>query len=216
MEAFDFSNAFVWRAVERLLAVLIGGGSIYLGFRLFMELPRLSTDGEGKVELPGGISIYVSRVGPGVFFALFGTALVGLSFVSVLDFKWGGSGQETVQLAAAETPAAAVRVSYVSGEVGDTQVSLERETLLRDLRTLRALEQALSESAGGQPFALGQAATVKTLIALPRIKRTMLHSVWDDGWGDYQTFATWVRDGMRTPPPDGLSTVVTDVFIAQE
>ncbi len=215
MEAFDFSNAFVWRAVERLFAILIGGASIYLGYRLFMEMPRMSADGEGKVELPGGISIYVSRVGPGVFFALFGTALVGLSFVSVLDFQWGG-GQKPVQLAAKETSAASVRVSYVSGEIGDTRVSLERDTLVRDLRTLRTLELALSKSAAGEPFSLGSSDTTKTLIAMPRIKRMLLHGVWDDGWGDYHDFAAWVRDGMREPPPEGLSDVVTDAFISRE
>ena len=96
MESLDFSTVFAWRAVERLIAVLIGGGSIYLGYRLFMALPELSADGEGKFELPGGVSIYVSRVGPGIFFALFGTALVGLAFINVLTWQPGSPASPSV------------------------------------------------------------------------------------------------------------------------
>ena len=64
-----------FRALERILAVVIAGISIYLGYRLFLKLPD-KTDSEGKFILPGNISIYISRVGPGVFFALFGAAIL--------------------------------------------------------------------------------------------------------------------------------------------
>src|SRR5688572_8561747 len=61
------------RHLERLLIVVAGGLSIVLGYRMFLAIPRAGEDkGEGKLELPGGISVYVTRVGPGVFFALFG------------------------------------------------------------------------------------------------------------------------------------------------
>lgn len=69
----------VWiRSFERILDTVIGGISIYLGYRLFLKLPE-KTDSQGKVVLPGNISIYLSRVGPGVFFALFGAAVIALS-----------------------------------------------------------------------------------------------------------------------------------------
>ncbi|NIR29604.1 MAG: hypothetical protein GWN84_09905 [Gammaproteobacteria bacterium] len=207
MEAFDPTTVFVWRAVERLIAVLIGGGSIYLGFRLFMALPKLSTEGEGKFELPGGVSIYVSRVGPGVFFALFGTALVGLSFVNVLTWN---PAQNVVYMGPPDRQNAGF--SYVSGDVGDAQVALERDTVVRDLRTLRRLEGALAQHTAGNGFDFTRADTASVLIALPRVKRMMLHGVWDSAWGDYQVFAQWVRDGAPSPPPAGLSEMITDVF----
>ena len=62
MDLFDPGNVFLWRAVERLIALLIGACAIYLGYRLFSSMRELKSDGEGKVELPGGVSIYVSRV----------------------------------------------------------------------------------------------------------------------------------------------------------
>ena len=77
-------DAVVLRAIERILAVAIGGLCIYLGHRLFLQIPA-QKEGEGKVEFPGGISVYVARVGPGVFFALFGAALVAVSFYRGID-----------------------------------------------------------------------------------------------------------------------------------
>lgn len=61
------------RALERLLIVLIGGLSIYCGYRLFSIV---STD-VGELAAKGGsIQIRLLRIGPGVFFAFFGSAIV--------------------------------------------------------------------------------------------------------------------------------------------
>ena len=186
-----------------LKVTLLSSRALTSPFRLFLALPKLSTDGEGKVELPGGVSIFVSRVGPGVFFARFGTILVGFSFTNVLSWdRDEGAKLTTTHAAPAEVAkiARSESFSYVSGSVGDTSVNLEREALVRDLRTLRKLELALSGHADGDAFALGASDTASAQIAFPRVKRMMLHSVWDDQWGDYQLFADWVRDGARSPP----------------
>ena len=71
-------EAYTLRALERIIVVIIGGLSVYLGYRLFLHVPS-QKDGEGKISFPGGISIIVNRVGPGVFFALFGAGVVALS-----------------------------------------------------------------------------------------------------------------------------------------
>ena len=66
------------RMIERIIGVLIGGLSIFLGFQLFKAVPHITT-GEGKFEFPGG-SVHLFRTGPGVFFALFGCAIIYWSF----------------------------------------------------------------------------------------------------------------------------------------
>lgn len=66
------------RMIERITGVLIGGLSIYLGFHLFRVIPHSKT-GEGKFTFPG-VSIHLFRTGPGVFFALFGCAIIYWSF----------------------------------------------------------------------------------------------------------------------------------------
>ena len=45
------------RVIERVLAVVIGGLSIYLGYRLFVKLPK-QKDSSGKVMLPGDLVPY--------------------------------------------------------------------------------------------------------------------------------------------------------------
>ena len=74
------------RGLERLLVIAAGALAIFLGYRLFLRMPE-RREGEGKFELPGGISIYVSRVGPGVFFALFGAAILVWSVAQPFSYK---------------------------------------------------------------------------------------------------------------------------------
>src|SRR5262245_13969419 len=71
------------RMVERLFGLLAGGLCVVLGYQLFIRLPE-KADSSGKVILPGGVSIWLSRVGPGIFFALFGVAIVAYSFASAV------------------------------------------------------------------------------------------------------------------------------------
>ena len=63
------------RGIERLVIVLIGGMAIYLGYRLFLAV-KAEAEGEAKISLPHDVTVMVSRVGPGVFFALFGSMVV--------------------------------------------------------------------------------------------------------------------------------------------
>ena len=68
-------DPIAWRMAERILVVAIGGLAIYLGYRLFLKVPE-SHDSEGRIKLPWNITLLFSRVGPGVFFAVFGAAIV--------------------------------------------------------------------------------------------------------------------------------------------
>src|SRR3546814_17565740 len=79
----------VMRSIERL--VVVGGAcvAIWCGYRLFLAMPSRER-GAGKLELPGGVSIHVSRVGPGVFFPLFGATIIGLSRDYGIAYSQGG------------------------------------------------------------------------------------------------------------------------------
>jgi len=63
--------------------VALAGLLIYLGYKLFLQIPD-NTDSEGKVVLPGGVSIYLTLIGPGAFLALFGTAI--LIYISMIIY----------------------------------------------------------------------------------------------------------------------------------
>jgi hypothetical protein len=64
-------TAWIWeRAVERLLIVLFSGGALILGWNLFKTGILLAQSAEFKAK---GITAKLLNVGPGIFFALFGT-----------------------------------------------------------------------------------------------------------------------------------------------
>lgn len=65
------------RMVERILIAVGGGLSIYLGYRLFLAVPTAKA-ADGTFEIPGVGTVVLSRVGPGIFFALFGAAILML------------------------------------------------------------------------------------------------------------------------------------------
>src|SRR4051794_16652007 len=79
-------DASLLRGAERILIVGIGGLAIWLGYLSFRLIPY-SHDASGHISFPGGIKIYVSRVGPGVFFCLFGAMVVGLSLAYPVSFE---------------------------------------------------------------------------------------------------------------------------------
>jgi hypothetical protein len=166
-----------------------------------------------KLMLPGDISVYVSRVGPGVFFALFGTAVVLMSFISTLQINT----QKGSAIMASETPPNAgtsVSLSYVSGNVETDRFSTDRATVQRDLVALRGLETALNdyvETGKGPRIESSKANTL--LNTLQRVKRSLLLSVWDEKWGDSQRFSQWVQQGALSPPPTGLEDAAA-MFIA--
>src|SRR2546421_1153464 len=108
------------RHFERLLIVLGGGLSIYLGYRMFLAIPRAATaaeTGEGKLELPGGVSIYVTRVGPGVFFALFGAVILGLGLQHGLKLEVREQRPGVATDVAGSAPVAVVTERRISSAV---------------------------------------------------------------------------------------------------
>ncbi len=208
MENFDPNIVFLWRALERFANVLIGAVAIYLGYKLFMNLPerREETKGEMKLLLPGDISVYVSRVGPGVFFALFGTVVVLMSFASPLRTQLPATtpGPQPVQ----KSPGTSASISYVTGKTETDRFSTDRAGVQRDLVALRGLEGALNEfveTGDGPKISANEANTL--LNTLQRIKRSLLLSVWDDTWGDPERFSQWVQEGAIGPPPSGTEDV---------
>ena len=75
-------------AFQRILSILIGGMLIYFGYRLFLSLPgkRGRDGGSGEFSLGGANKVKLSKVGPGVFFAVFGAGLIAYSFAKRTKF----------------------------------------------------------------------------------------------------------------------------------
>lgn len=193
------------RAVERILAVLIGGLCIYLGYRLFGAVPE-QTNGEGRISFADHASVYVNRVGPGVFFALFGATVVGASLFSqvILERTERAASErtETARVAPSE-----VRLRYATAQRFGDDAALEsaRLELLRDLRALSAFERRLEEGGGGGPLALTDRERLSLLVALAHVRRASVAAVWADDWGDYPSFDRWARAPAPAEPPRDIA-----------
>ena len=80
-------------AFQRTLGILIGGMLVYFGYRLFLSLPgkRGRDGGSGEFSLGGANKVKLSKVGPGVFFAIFGAGLIAYSFAKPMKVNIPGA-----------------------------------------------------------------------------------------------------------------------------
>jgi hypothetical protein len=63
------------RSMERLIIVVIGGVSLWMGWQLFL---RMQLEEQQAEVTWNNVSVKLQRVGPGIFFAAFGTILLGI------------------------------------------------------------------------------------------------------------------------------------------
>jgi hypothetical protein len=184
------------RMIERLLAVGIGGMSIYLGYRLFFALPTIR-DASGEFHLPFDIKVILWRIGPGAFFALFGAAVVALSFYSSVRYDDVARAPATVNADSAsrvDTRSFAGLGSARTTDSGAAQRADARKLLQRDMVELNALSGKLRDD-----LAEPDRAEVGGLVR--RVKLKLLRSVWDSNWGDPSTFDDWLASDRPDPPP---------------
>ena len=191
---------FLTRMGERLLGVLIGGMSVFLGYRLFAKLPD-KTDSAGKLILPGGISIFLSRVGPGVFFALFGAAIVATAFsrgvettsrVSVATTDASGSARITEETRERRGVGGSLAASGPDALQRVVEARTQILTLNRDLP--RAFRKDL------------HAEDRKVLeVARDYSKAQILRAVWRSSWGSPAEFEDWLSKGARMPAPASIA-----------
>lgn len=196
METVTF---ILFRSIERIASVLIGCYLIYLGYRLFLEIP-VKENSEGKFTLPGGTAIHLTRVGPGIFFSLFGTAVLVFSLVTPVDYKEGMKTDVTGRVERS--------VSYLGAQVGgDSDVGggglvIERSSLQMDLIVLNHVAGQLRDD-------LSEEAVFDITQAIPRIKLAVMKSVWDQQWGEYREFKKWLDHGgdVANPPEEFKAAV---------
>jgi hypothetical protein len=186
-------TALLVRFFERITVVLIGGMAIYLGFRLFREVPE-QRDSAGKLVLPWDISIMLTRVGPGVFFALFGVAAVSLALARPLELT-------PAPAAGPEVSAAPGKLAYASRVPATRDARANARSEMRgDISVLNSLPKALRQD-------LGENDREKIERAVRNTKLRAMLIAWgdrDEGFGDFATFETWAKSGEPNPPPSGM------------
>lgn len=205
-------DPITFRALERILVVITGGLCAYLGYRLFLQIPH-QKDGEGKVSLPGGISIFFTRVGPGVFFALFGAGVVAFSlYQGIVYFRErpSDSGMQNKEGAVSRS-----NIEYYGGVTpnnpmsGTKQRDEDRLRLRLEMEFLNTLPPLLRADLNDE-----QRRELTRRITSARL--ILMKTVWGPDWGDFDKFTLWAESGGLDPVPGELATPAAYYRFGQE
>jgi hypothetical protein len=173
------------RATERILLVLVGALAVYLGYLLFRQIPGVNK-GEGKIVLPGGVSIFMTRIGPGVFFALFGVAVIGYSVAKPVQLDMpnvaslSGFGHRS-------DPLAPTLTAPILGP--------EPERVIAKLNGLLAEARQRLDAPAAAEFEA----------AVRYAKYAVMMGGWKAQWGDRTAFERWIRENGDKDLPDDFA-----------
>ena len=187
-------------AFQRILSILIGGMLIYFGYRLFLSLPgkRGRDGGSGEFSLGGANKVKLSKVGPGVFFAIFGAGLIAYSFAKPMKVNIPAAAQ-TAPTAPSATNApsagtgvvAAAGFTYVGAvsapETDEDRARMRNETQQDIIILNRALDGA---NASERP---------QVERAVVRAKVALMEPLWAEDWGELKDFREWLAKGGSPP-----------------
>lgn len=180
-------NFIVMRLAERILAVMIGGLAIYLGYRLFLRIPQ-ATDSEGQFTLPWNTSIVLSRVGPGVFFALFGSIVVGFSLYRSIQYDQPIGKSNGAAAGDMTRFIGATQVAQNSEDIHDARMLLQR-----DIAVLNNVPSQLNPRLEAH-----NRSSVER--AIHRVKLALMEKVWAEDWGDRTALKEWMESPDATAP----------------
>jgi hypothetical protein len=174
------------RATERILLVLVGALAVYLGYCLFRNIPS-ANKAEGKLVLPGGVSIFLTRIGPGVFFALFGITVIGYSVAQPMRL---------------DLPDVAVFSGF--GQRNDPTPSSSASALIAGPEPERIVAKLNGLVLEAQPR-LESPAAAEFEAAVRSAKYSVMLGRWKPEWGDRAAFERWARENGDKDPPDHLA-----------
>lgn len=191
---------------ERLLVIVAGIAAIWIGYRLFALMPS-RRDGESKIELPGGVSILLSRVGPGTLFALFGAGLIAYSAASPVKYE-----RSENMLTAADGPQKTEKLQSMSNSQESKAApkpprpaaSLAPEAAISIINTW------LAETAEGTD---GRA-NGQRIMAAREAKLAILRETWSVSvYGPYDSFHQWVIEAAAKGAPPAVNAKAAELFL---
>jgi hypothetical protein len=157
---------------------------IFLGYRLFLKIPDYR-DAQGEVKLPAmNMSVTFSRVGPGVFFAIFGAAVLLASYLHPITVE--------PQVQSSTTTGIEAKSGKFEG-ASPTRNEQEPSRTFVVAGTIRSLNGMVSTS---RPE--NEKDTIRNA------KLVLMDLSWDPSWGDAAVFKEAVMSG-RTPSDPSLS-----------
>lgn len=182
------------RAIERLIGMLLGGLAIVLGYRLFMNIPQ-STESSAEAHISGKLKIILTRIGPGVFFALFGAGIIWSSY----NYSVTAAGKrEHLPIA---NPDSAIQntvphqnENFSYNGMGNA-LAIESDAYQDKLAQVRQSVRALNTLALTLPAQ--KLASVDPVLTHSKV--ALISTIWQPAWGTYEAFVNWVENG-EVPP----------------
>ncbi len=137
----EISTFIMWRFIERIIITFIGGFSLWMGWNLFRK--GIFTMQNADFEA-AGFSLKLNKVGPGIFFALFGTFILATSVNSAMSIKTmnDDSGTSKNDIATPVPHNSSFAISYY----GSGQDSKNKRLLLA-INSINKLSQELKNDA---------------------------------------------------------------------
>jgi hypothetical protein len=155
MDIFAFTILAV--AFERILVVISALTSIVLGWSLFTR--AITQRQSGRIEL-GNWKVELQSVGPGIFFSLFGSAILTYAFLNPAEYKIRKD---------ADKPFGIELVAKGLAPSEDADLRSERKEV-RAINTIYQLKQQIdSQRTGANPVSTLLPAQTKDLIAAANI-----------------------------------------------
>jgi hypothetical protein len=191
------------RMIERIIATLLGGFFSWLGFRLFLDVTS-KENSSGEFKLPSGVGVQLTRVGPGVFFALFGAAIVCYSFHSQVTIDrtetrngkaQGSMVADSEKRPSEDHPSSANEEKVTQRFTGlaeqdqtpEQELTFRRNECRENIVFLNRLNMYLKTRAEATELRDYQR-------ILPQIKLAVVEDVWGKDWGSLTAFQDWVNN----------------------
>ncbi|HMJ06714.1 MAG TPA: hypothetical protein VK474_10705 [Chthoniobacterales bacterium] len=192
------SLVILMRMVERILGVLVGGVLIYFGYRLFLDarVKRGRNGGSGDFTLAGGNKIKLSKVGPGVFFALFGTGLIVFSLTRSVSLTTTGPAAAPPAAGSAGNTVATLKFIGATSLPENDEERAQRRTQMQ--QQIAILNRAIDHAGGAE--------RPEVELAVGHAKLALMERLWAEEWGDLADFREWLEKGGA--PPAGNKTAV--------
>ncbi len=179
-----------------VLAVRVGmlvSGVLFcwFGYRLFAQT---TTVGHAEISVKDLLKLNLHHVGPGVFFSLFGAAILVYSIhkAPMLEIH------DQVPGAPSATPAAeqaTTRNTFIAGIRPEDTRALDDKARQLQIREQIAFTNRLAETG-----TLSDSDQVDLARLTRDIKLSLMQMTWKASWGDYAEFEAWALDpGSRTP-----------------
>ena len=188
-------------ALVRLVAMGIGAFLCFLGYRLFSIVPLASP---GDAELSGlkGTTIKLTRIGPGIFFALFGALMVIWATSQPLSYSESQKPGEKGVVVERKVGA----IGSETSQIIDTS-DAERTRVKQEIRWLNQVQLVLTDTQRGN-------LVDDPDYIVPSIKKRLMLATWDsDAWGEASAFVQWLNEtGGIGKPKDPKTAVAAEIY----